>query len=433
MENLNQELEHKLDREVYNLSVDTIVVSSRIRKDLGELDELTISIMRHGLLHPIVINNLDERRLIAGERRLTSHKKAGIETIDCRIFDDLSETELKELELEENSLRKDLTWQEQVMAVEELHNLKQSLEGQAVQGVAGGVGWGLKETAAALGKSVSTIKLDLDLAKSLRDNPGLATEKTKDAARKRNDRIREEALRSALRAKLQTEIKLDNYKLGDNLKFLKELKDESIDFILTDPPFGDVLTPDNVFTNWHKYEDVEHKILDHQALVLKECFRVLKNDRAMILFFGIWNYPIVAKLVSEVGFEFDPNPLIWNKDSGLNTSQFKFGMAYEPAFHCVKGRLPLKKPTSNILSFRRLPPKDKIHPCEKPPELLRKLIEALSEPGDIVLDPYAGSAATLIAAFHTMRQGVGYEKEVEYYGPAVDRLKTIMEGGEEDE
>lgn len=89
------------------LRIDSITVGERRREELGDIEGLARSIERYGLIHPIVI---DERHtLIAGGRRLEAAKRLGWDKIEGRIFTDLSEDEKREIELEENLRRKDLT------------------------------------------------------------------------------------------------------------------------------------------------------------------------------------------------------------------------------------------------------------------------------------------------------------------------------------
>jgi len=84
-----------------------IVIGTRRREDLGDLQSLMASIARHGLIHPIVVD--DEHHLVAGQRRLEACRRLGKEVIEIRTLGSLTEAELRELELEENLHRKDLT------------------------------------------------------------------------------------------------------------------------------------------------------------------------------------------------------------------------------------------------------------------------------------------------------------------------------------
>lgn len=89
------------------LGISLVRVGDRRREDYGDITGLAKSIDRYGLLHPIVVDADDN--LVAGGRRLEAVKKLGWPSIPIRRLGELSETELREIELEENLRRKDLT------------------------------------------------------------------------------------------------------------------------------------------------------------------------------------------------------------------------------------------------------------------------------------------------------------------------------------
>jgi ParB-like chromosome segregation protein Spo0J len=91
--------------------IDDIVVGERRREEFGDIDGLTESINTYGLFHPVIID--DKNNLIAGERRLRACKLLGWSEIPARLFQDLTDKERREIELEENMRRKDLTPYEQ--------------------------------------------------------------------------------------------------------------------------------------------------------------------------------------------------------------------------------------------------------------------------------------------------------------------------------
>ena len=90
-----------------NTPISDIRFGKRLREEMGDLYELAASIDRLGLLHPIVVDR--DFRLVAGARRLKACKILGHEKIPTRDFGDLTRDERLEIELEENTQRKDLT------------------------------------------------------------------------------------------------------------------------------------------------------------------------------------------------------------------------------------------------------------------------------------------------------------------------------------
>ncbi|MCQ2591827.1 MAG: ParB/RepB/Spo0J family partition protein [Treponema sp.] len=104
------------------VQIDKIKVRKRVRKDLGNLDDLKESLRTYGLLNPITINSKYE--LIAGERRLTAAKEIGWTNITANIVDNLTEIEQLEMEIEENNQRKEFTDEELLEGYKRLERLR---------------------------------------------------------------------------------------------------------------------------------------------------------------------------------------------------------------------------------------------------------------------------------------------------------------------
>lgn len=77
----------------------------------------------------------------------------------------------------------------------------------------------------------------------------------------------------------------------------------------------------------------------------------------------------------------------------------------------------------NIMDWPRDMKRDKIHPTQKPVELLQRLIEIFTDKDELVLDPVAGSGSTLIAALRAGRKAVGFEIKLKFLKPAKEWLK----------
>src|SRR5215831_2093528 len=110
--------------EFHSIRVTEITVDrlNRQRKEIKDVSELASSINSIGLIHPLVITR--DYALVAGERRLAAITSLGWSHVSCQYTDELDPVELELLELEENTKRVDLTWQERVAATEKYHNLK---------------------------------------------------------------------------------------------------------------------------------------------------------------------------------------------------------------------------------------------------------------------------------------------------------------------
>lgn len=107
------------------LSIDKIIVSDRIRKDFGDVEELAADIKQNGLINAIAVTS--DYRLIAGERRLRAHMFLGLKEIAVRILDATDAEHQLRLEISENEHRKEFTFSERVdwaRRLEEVERIK---------------------------------------------------------------------------------------------------------------------------------------------------------------------------------------------------------------------------------------------------------------------------------------------------------------------
>ena len=104
------------------VQIKDIKIKRRVRKDLGNLEDLKDSMKVYGLMNPITLNSRYE--LIAGERRLQSAIQLGWTSINANIIDNLSDLEQLEMELEENNQRKEFTDDELMEGYKRLKRLR---------------------------------------------------------------------------------------------------------------------------------------------------------------------------------------------------------------------------------------------------------------------------------------------------------------------
>jgi len=117
--------------QIQEIEIAKIKIGSRQRDEIGDVIGLAENIKARGLLHPIIVD--DDYNLCAGYRRLLAHSFLGRKTILARFWGTLNELERKQIELEENLKRKQLTWEEECKAIAELHELMQKLNPQPIQ------------------------------------------------------------------------------------------------------------------------------------------------------------------------------------------------------------------------------------------------------------------------------------------------------------
>jgi adenine-specific DNA-methyltransferase len=202
---------------------------------------------------------------------------------------------------------------------------------------------------------------------------------------------------------------------GDCIEVMRTMPAASVDFILTDPPYivryasrdGRTIASDDN-GRW-------------LTPAFAECYRVLKSDRYAISFYG-WNQ--VHRFMEawrSVGFV-PVSHLVFVKDYASKTGFTR--SCHECAYVLAKGN-PRKPATilPDVLSWRYTG--NNLHPTQKPVMAMAPLIMAFSEPHDIVLDPFAGSGTTAVAARLFGRRYIAIEKEARYYRIAEERLKEV--------
>jgi ParB family chromosome partitioning protein len=141
-----------------------VVDPNRQRKDMGDLVELANSLKDIGLIQPIVLEDTTNL-LLVGERRLRAAQYLGWDEIDFVTKSGLTPAQKKRAELEENTHRKDITWQERCLALAELHDLYR------MDAHASGHEWYDKHTAGLTGFSAGTIYYNLKLASEIKKDP----------------------------------------------------------------------------------------------------------------------------------------------------------------------------------------------------------------------------------------------------------------------
>ena len=132
------------------------------------------------------------------------------------------------------------------------------------------------------------------------------------------------------------------------------------------------------------------------------------------------------------GFQVDPLPIIWDKMAkGSMTTPFRYSNSYSPWFLCWKENPRILNEGAgqkNLISVKRIPPNEKIHPAENPQEVLSWFIRNSSEPGDLVLDPFMGGGSTLLAALSLKRKALGFEKDPVHFSKAREVINNYFKG-----
>uniref|UniRef100_A0A6M3LH64 ParB-like N-terminal domain-containing protein n=1 Tax=viral metagenome TaxID=1070528 RepID=A0A6M3LH64_9ZZZZ len=420
---------------VYRANAEDIMVEEdRLRKsfDPKKLQDLVTSFLDKGQLQPGVCRREDDKIfLIAGERRLRACRTAKID-FAFTLIEETNPLRIKEIELEENLCRDDLTWQEKVDAVEKLHALEQELHGVARVGVSGG--HGVKDTAEIIGVSVGKTQADLELAafmeiEQVRNAPN-RSEAMKVIKRLKEEYARSQSLKKAqegsgttltfskvetdnLSPEEQAEIKMREKilfygprvihgRMEDEIQTLLA-ENKTFDLVLFDPPWG--VAFDSVGQHdgsVETYEDDPEVILPQLEGWLKTLFEIMSENSHLYLFFGIVNHNLVYDLLEKIGFQTNRMPLIWHK---LGTHRTRNpdtwpGRSYEPIAYARKGKkLLIRKGAPDVIPTPSPTKAMKdIQPSAKHPDIYLDLLKRSAFPGDKVLDPMCGSGMMAVAA-----------------------------------
>ena len=420
---------------------DIVVLKGRGRKELGDVMELMESIKKNGLIHPLTVAMAEDGsgkyELVAGERRFRALLMAGFSHVPCMLRDELSDLERKELELEENLTRRALDWSEEAELMLQLEDIKRQVHGSAMSGVeGGGEGWTQAKTAELVGKSRPTVNAQINMAKILRDRPDLKDKLCMlplSAAAKVSKQILEtERVGRLIKAgKLQAKAEL---RLGSCIDLLPSIAESSVDFVLTDPPFGITAIEEqegeaNASEQYksqllHTDNLSEVEVRKLMATTIPLLYRVLKPSSRLAMFICFDLYEFLWQEMTKVGFDVCRTPLIWYKGRTTTPGRGYMPMSCsEPLLLATKGVHTTKRLHESLRTVIECSPEtDKIHPFQKPLPLLTLLIKACTGLGEVVLDPFAGSASTLIASKACGRQGVGMEVDEERWTQGQGRL-----------
>ncbi len=208
---------------------------------------------------------------------------------------------------------------------------------------------------------------------------------------------------------------------GDCLKEIPKLKDNSVDCVIIDPPYGIEYQSNHKIEKYDKMEGDSSKAFNLLDKSLAEVKPKLKKD-SHIYIFTSWKVYENVKPIIEKHFTVK-NCLIWNKTEwGMGDLYGNYAEKYEMIIFAVQGKRKLlaeKRPV-NVLEYA--PTDNAKHPTEKPIELIKELIINSTKQGELVLDYFTGSGSVLLASKESSRKWIGIEKEEEYYTVCKDRL-----------
>ncbi len=215
--------------------------------------------------------------------------------------------------------------------------------------------------------------------------------------------------------------------LADAREVLPLLGRESVDLVITDPPYGVAQRSNTRSVRFDLIagDATRAEAVDLLAACTPDLYRVLRRSRHAYTF----GLPLVHELFASKA------ELIWDKGiMGSGDLSSPWGPEHENIFFQARaadranksnGTLAARMRQGSVISVRRLNALQvRNHPTEKPVALMRQLIESSSLLGDLVLDPFAGSGSTLVAAVVSGRRAVGVEVVEKYAEATAKRLSN---------
>ena len=438
----------------HELPIVDIVIGERFRKDYGDIAELAQSIKDYGLLQPLVVAR--DGRLMAGGRRLAAVTALAWPTVPVHYIDEVDNILLREIELEENLLREDLSTQEEATLRLEIHELKVAKYGQAnstshekldldidapIAETAAAAGWSIRRTAELTGANPATVHQQLRIGKALRSPeivamaPSIKTEPSRVNIIRILDRLEEDLLREKERRQrdADTYARLESSVLcGDATSLILQLPDASVDCIITDPPYGVNLgvggghrSGGALNSPEEGFDDSPESMLAVLRSLAPQLRRVLKPAGHLYAFFSPKFWQPIFDIWRRAGFDVRDIPCIWVKPggaTGTNDWDHNFAATWEPFLFA--------SPSVQRLAFKRRDTfvyavdlgASRLHAAQKPVELLRELVQLSTREGELILDPFCGSGSTLVAASQLRRRFLGYDLSTHHCNTAIKRL-----------
>ena len=221
--------------------------------------------------------------------------------------------------------------------------------------------------------------------------------------------------------------KLDNLQLfhGDCMQAFGDIDDQSIDFIITDPPYE--CSTSIITRNNQKDLNSNFGAWDTFFTDWVQCaYRVLKENSGMIIFVPATRFETLMYYCEQAGFKY-AQPWFWKKTNPAIAIRSGLQWSVEHMIYVKKGKHILnienKGRCHNMFEFPTV--RKRIHPTEKPVKLLEKIVGYVSNAGNLILDPFSGSGSTAVACLQNNRKFIGFERNDEFFHKSTERLQNL--------
>ena len=220
--------------------------------------------------------------------------------------------------------------------------------------------------------------------------------------------------------------------------FLKTTPDKSVDLVLIDPPY-EVSRDTNFQSGEPKGDNTDRFRVSMDFgewdnnftgldLVIKECYRILKDGGTLICFYDLWKLTALKDYFELANFKqlrfiewVKTNPVPLNSKTNYLTNSREIAVV-----GVKKGKPTFNSEYDNgIYNYPICHDKGRFHPTQKPVALLEDLILKHSHKNDTVLDCFAGSGSTAVVAHNTGRNFIGCEVSKEYFDKTLERFRNL--------
>ena len=458
---------------ISEITITDIIVKER-KRGLSEekVREIANSIKEIGLINPITIDK--ENVLVTGFHRYSAFKLLNRDVIPAITYEEENELKRELIEIDENLIRYNFHYTEEGDMLLERKRIYEVLHPETKVGQYGHKGGKVLEkgimnfstklsfvedTAKKTDKSESVIKRNIQISKNIVDDlkpklrefeipktvaleiakldkekqykvmeDGEVTEGKigiKKAVKKiRDEEKRKDVERKAMEADIEHNFD-ENIKLGSAKELMKNVENNSVDLILTDPPY--FVSEDNIDIKFKDRSDIkkDQAEWDKQKVeilldVLPDMHRVLKDGGSIYVMTQDSLIGLLQSELSKVGFV--PHAtIVWHKTNpspGAVKTQFCSSCEY--IVFATKGEKHIFNSNNgwNRHNFMEgsicMGSERYLHPTQKPVYLFEELMKISSNRGDVVLDPFAGTGTTGVVAKKLERNFILFERKKEY-------------------
>ena len=396
------------------MKIDSIILGTRTRKHLGDIQQLADSISTIGLLHPIVIT--PENKLIAGYRRIMAYKLLGKDEIPHTVVNSLDGLLATLAEQHENTCRLDFTPSEAVeigKAVEPLEREKAEQRKKSgynqynvpPENFSDGSGNALDKVAIVTGLSRPTYTKAKKIVEAVEEQPELTyIVKEMDETGKVDRAFKElnRVIKLQNRQEKHVEINADVWH-GDFRQLINQITPNSVDLIFTDPPYN------------------ENALELYQELG-KFASQVLKPGGLCLAYSGQIFLPQVMSALSE-SLEYLWTFAIRHNSGYTRIFKIKARNMWKPILFYCKPPLEIFWETIDDMVDGKME-KDS-HEWQQALNEAEYYIKMLCPAGGLIVDPFCGSGTSLVAAKKLGMRFIGIEEDLEDVQKTTERLNNV--------